>query len=150
MIYYLDGYNYLFTRGKKEDPLHTSREEVLDEFSERTKDLNFIVVFDAHHNPHEISRTYYKNLEVVYTSQEQTADEYILERVSLAKVPYNITVISNDKKLLNAATELKARIFSFEKFLKKISRTKRDFNDKSNSKKFNSYDQDHYYKKFTS
>jgi len=148
LIYYLDGYNYLFTRGKKEDPLQSSREEILEEFSCRVKDLSLVIVFDAQHDPSEFSRTYYKNIEVVYSSHNQTADDFIIERITHSKTPYNITVISDDKKLLKEVRELKGCTYSFEKFLKRLNKNKNDLDDKSNAKKFGSQESDYYIKKF--
>jgi uncharacterized protein len=148
LIYYLDGYNYLFLSGKKEDPLELSRGEVLDEFSLKVKHLDLIVVFDSHKDQGELSRTYYKNIEVVYTTHNQTADDFILERIALSKTPYKISVISNDKKLLKEAQNLKAHTYSFESFLKKINKKRNGFNEKRGSASFGSSEQDYYLKKF--
>lgn len=148
MIYYLDGYNYLFLSGKKEDPMESSRSEVLEEFSSKVKGLELIVVFDSHKDLCELSRTYYKNIEVVYTTHNQTADDFILERIALSKFPFNISVISNDKKLLKEVLNLKAHAYSFEKFLKKLNKKQKTSHEKSNSEQFGSFEKDYYLKNF--
>ena len=87
---------------------------------------------------------------MVYTTHNQTADDFILEKIALSKTPYKISVISNDKKLLKEAKNLKAHTYTFESFLKKINKKKAGLNDKRGSASFGSSEQDYYFKKFTS
>ena len=78
----------------------------------------------------------------------QTADDFILERIALSKFPFNISVISNDKKLLKEVLNLKAHAYSFEKFLKKLNKKQKTSHEKSNSEQFGSFEKDYYLKNF--
>lgn len=148
MIYYIDGYNYLFTQGLEDDPFEQSRQEVLEFFAQNVKDLKCIVIFDAHKAHGGLSRTSFENLEVVYTSYDQTADEYILEQLRYIKNGNEITIVSDDRRLLKQAKEFSAHTSSFDKFFKKLIQRKTKTEDKSSSKTFGSKEFQKYLKDF--
>ena len=139
MIYYIDGYNFLFTQGREQDPFESAREDVLDYFSERVVEgHNLVIVFDAHSSHGEFSRTYYKNIEVVYSAHGQTADEYLIEKVQFSKKPHEMTVVSNDKKLIKEIKDLRAHGLSFDGFFKKLNKKRKPQSEKPNPSGFGS------------
>lgn len=148
MIYYVDGYNYLFTQGIENEALEFSREDVLRFFSEKALNLQLIVIFDAHKQHGVFSRTFYKGIEVVYSSYNQTADEYIIEQVQHSKNRQEITVVTNDQGLVKEIRKLKAHAISFEYFFKKMEKKKPKPCEKIHSKQFGSKEFQKYLKDF--
>lgn len=148
MIYYVDGYNYLFTQGIERELFESSREEVLDFFSTNAHSFKIIVIFDAHKQRGVFSRVFYHGIEVVYSSYEQTADEYIIEQVLHAKKPHELAVVTNDQGLAKEIRRLKAHPISFENFFKKIEKKKPKPNEKANSKQFGSKEFQKYLQDF--
>lgn len=148
MKYYIDGYNYLFLLNKEEKSFEDQRESLLNEFATLLMDFKarVIIVFDAYKTHGEKSCINYKNLNVVYTPHNQSADDYLIERVELSKVPKAITVVSNDKRLLKQVSYLSGSISSFETFLafvKKKTKKAKDFKPSSMSnKEFNRYEEE--------
>ncbi len=106
------------------------------------------VVFDAYKQPEGLSRTFYQNLEVIYTPFNQSADAYIIERVELGKDPSQISVVSNDRNLIKESSLLGALTYSFEAFLKKIEAKVTSKDSHKNIQSFNSQDYDYFLKEF--
>lgn len=101
MHYYIDGYNLLFRVVDASEDLQNQREAVLEELARKAQviDLSATIVFDAHYQPGPVTRGHFKNLEVVYTSEKESADDYIHRAVTRIKNPRFITVVTSDKKL---------------------------------------------------
>ncbi len=120
MHYYIDGYNLLFRVVDAVENLQTEREAVLAELGKRAQaiDLSATIVFDAHHQPGPVSRGHYKNLEIVYTSEKESADEYIHRAVLRIKNARFITVVTSDKKLAWLCRVHGANTQSISAFLK--------------------------------
>lgn len=153
MIYYLDGYNYLFLYGDNSDPLNIARIRVLDLFCEKANasKIDLTIVFDAHHQHGYYSRLNYQNLTIVYTAKGQSADDFILDEIHFSKQRSSITVISNDKALQKKVSELKAISISFQNFFKKLDKEICKQNIGKGDKltdKFNLNDEDYYLNKF--
>lgn len=148
MIYFIDGYNFIFATDKEKSPIEVSRAEVLEDISEKSADVKVVVVFDAYNDSKEMSRFDYKNIEVIYTSPGQTADEFFLEQVSFTKNLEQMTIVSNDRKLLKELALLRANTMSFSSFFKKIKKLKSKELEKPESSQFGSKDYEYYLKKF--
>ncbi|MCH9632189.1 MAG: hypothetical protein S4CHLAM6_05190 [Chlamydiae bacterium] len=148
MIYYIDGYNFLFTQGREQDPFECAREEVLEYFSEKISDQKLIVTFDAHNSHGQFSRTFYKNIEVIYSAHDQTADDFLIDQVRFSKKPDDITVVSNDKKLIKEIKTFRAHGLSFERFFQKLNKKKTPPSEKPNPGGFGSHQMAEYLKKF--
>ncbi len=101
MHYYIDGYNLLFRVVEASADLQSQRDALLQELAQKAQaiDLSATLVFDAHHQPGPVSRGHFKSLEIVYTSEKESADEYIHRAVTRIKNPRFITVVTSDKKL---------------------------------------------------
>ncbi len=101
MHYYIDGYNLLFRVLDVDGEFQAQREAVLRDLATSAQliDLSATIVFDAHYQPGDVSRGHFKNLEVVYTSEKESADDYIHRSVMRIKNPRFVTVVTSDKKL---------------------------------------------------
>ena len=104
MHYLIDGYNLLFrvVQGERTTSLQSLRKEIIESFNQLSlkQKLNLSLIFDAARcAPTELTRGHYDALEIVYTAENQTADEYMIECVSVSKNPAQITVVSSDLKL---------------------------------------------------
>lgn len=111
MQYIVDGYNYLFALNGDIGNFEQARKKLLKTLSRFAKDfsLSFIVVFDAHKQPEKLSVIELDSLEVVYTDEGQTADEYILELLEYSSRPSQITLVSDDVYLCRQAKTFGAK-----------------------------------------
>lgn len=120
MHYLVDAYNLLFRSLKKRGPLEKIRQKLILEVNEIVSQLNLQVtlVFDGadEHLPH-FSRGHFDTLQIVYTSKNKTADEYISEEVGLSKTPTSITVVTNDRELAHRCKMYRAKIQTIDQFL---------------------------------
>ncbi len=135
MLFFIDAYNLLFRLRIPLENFQTQRELLIWELNEKNRrvGLDIIVVFDAQYQLSEESRSHFGTLEVIYTSQNETADEYILHAVKYSKIPKNICVVTSDKILANKAKLKGAQILSLNKFISLLqSRSK---NKKENPEK---------------
>ena len=107
MRYIIDGYNLIFQLYGEEASLQQLRQTLIEDLEEKAHllQLHFIIVFDAHKESSAFSRSHIENVEIVYTEENQTADEYIVEIVRIAKSPRKLTIVTSDKTL---ATSVRA------------------------------------------
>lgn len=125
--YLLDGYNLLFRHpAKRHQKLEQRRNNYLKLLSEGCDalKLNLIVVFDAATTQEAEQRGFLGRMQVVYTSPQQSADEWIINHLSLGLK--NAVVVTNDRELANRsmmhrATSLPVDIF-FAWIWKKIQK----------------------------
>ena len=120
MLYLIDGYNLLFRFFHSEKKLETQRNLAIKFLQEKTAALKIKahLIFDAPHREEDLpSSIYSKNLKIIYTPKNQSADEYILEKISLSKTPSQITLVTSDKSLQMQAKSFKAQIQSIDDFI---------------------------------
>jgi len=101
MRYYLDGYNLLFRKGHAGENLEKEREELIAHLAHRVSFLclDFTIVFDSHHAPGEATLSRRGEMDIIFSSQGETADEQILSLVKKEDHPLQVTVITSDQKL---------------------------------------------------
>jgi predicted RNA-binding protein with PIN domain len=101
MHYYIDGYNLLFRILKAGDDVRKQREELTFELEKKIHllEINATLVFDSHYQEDASTRSHYKSLEIVFTAQNETADEFILQQLKESNNPSHHTVVTSDKKL---------------------------------------------------
>nr|WP_166156158.1 NYN domain-containing protein [Neochlamydia sp. AcF84]NGY95185.1 hypothetical protein [Neochlamydia sp. AcF84] len=119
MHYFIDGYNLMFRVLKAEKELQTHREIIIQDLSKKIHllGLHATIIFDAHHQAGESSRTHLQQLEIIFTSAGETADERILQELKHSKNPRQETIITSDKKLAWLARRRHARTETVEDFL---------------------------------
>lgn len=125
MHYYIDGYNMLFRVAKEGGSLQPMRERLIQNLNTRILllNLNVTLVFDAPFQSEGLSRSHKDILEVVYTNQGQTADEYIVDVLTRASRPKNETVVTSDRTLALHVRHLSAKVTSVEEFLDWLNRS---------------------------
>lgn len=123
MRYLIDGYNLLFRTSKEGVSLEQQRNALIT-FLAKTMKGEATLVFDAPFQLGESKRTHYKTLEIVYTSEGQSADEYILEFVEKAAKPQEIVVVTSDKHLSRHARMLRAQTETIEAYFSRIQKQK--------------------------
>lgn len=133
MRYIIDGYNLLFRLSltEVERDLEVSRERILADLGSCLNELglNASFVFDAHKQPGLGERSHRQSLEICFTDEGETADEYILKEIARSKAPRQITVVTSDKRLAAHARGMSAATLSVEQFIqwiKKKTYPKRD------------------------
>jgi predicted RNA-binding protein with PIN domain len=125
MHYFIDGYNLLFFHLKPDLTLQKRREELIQILDEKFKLLKVkaTVVFDGFNttekNPNYL---YFQSINVIFTSKNQTADDYILEQLMFIKNSSAITVITADKNFAQKARHLGAHTKTPKAFLLSIAK----------------------------
>lgn len=124
MRYLIDGYNLLFCLTPDVDPLRRSREEIIHELGNLINhyEIKATIVFDSH--PDQAldfpSRTFFGDLEIIFSPYGQCADTYILEYLSQLQDPKIYTLVSSDRRLINHAKEIGAQSMQIPTFVQKI------------------------------
>lgn len=125
----VDGYNIIFAWEELSDlaktNLDSARGKLLDIMSNYAgfTGKSVIVVFDAYRVAgHQVEKTMYHNVYVVYTREAMTADEYIEEEAHELKKQYNVTVATSDKVVQVITWGKGAIILSAKDLLEEVDR----------------------------
>ena len=130
MLYFIDGYNVLFLLFKDEDiSLETQRKTLIQIFAKQSFASDIILVFDGDQKE-DSQYVVHDNFQIIYTAKNETADQYILQRIVSLKKRNLITLVTSDKRLTSVATYEGAKHISVETFLKKITNCKLKLDDK--------------------
>lgn len=120
MQYLIDGYNLLFRtlRARGSEDLKYERQRLVEELGDKLKiaGIDASLIFDSYHQVGPRERFYQRGLDVHYTDEKQTADDYILEWLRLAKSPQFYTVVTSDRGLARRAAGKGAKVESVEAF----------------------------------
>jgi predicted RNA-binding protein with PIN domain len=124
MLFLLDGYNLLFRSGPPAKDFEAKRLQFIEEMEQQADQngIRMTIVFDAAQTPDLFVRSHYKSVEIVYSSENQSADDYILRLVEHSNRSSRITVVTNDNGLSRRARALGARSEGVEQFLSKLER----------------------------
>lgn len=119
--YLIDGYNFLFRiKGNSFSSLEKNRKALLVLLNEELSSLQLSVsiIFDGS-DPIclHARRAIFDSLEVIYTSDVQSADEYLIEMLEQAKHPAHYTIITSDRELSRKCRSLGAKTLTVEAFL---------------------------------
>lgn len=106
----IDGYNMIYgwdsMKALAEIDISTAREKLIDELFGYQAYLGhrMILVFDGYRRPDNYGTSYRrgKDMKVVYTRTNQTADQYIEEITHEMKKKYNLIVVTSDNLIQNA------------------------------------------------
>jgi predicted RNA-binding protein with PIN domain len=121
---YIDGYNVLFKMGEQKGALAEKRQALLifiNHFAASfKKNKNIIVVFDGRQEKGlGFSRVYFNQIEVIYTQDSETADQFFLDKVSREKDFGNLLIVTDDEKLKRQLREKKAKVLGIDSFFSK-------------------------------
>lgn len=150
MIYYVDGYNLLFSGDFSLDNLSFDREQCLQEFYETIKpfSISVVIVFDAYKQVGAFSRVDYHDIEIVYTAFNQKADDFIVEAVQLSKEPHQTVVVTNDRELSRNVVLAKGRAIKLAQFFSLLKSPPKKNQLKSGVHQFNELDFEYYARVF--
>lgn len=118
MHYFIDGYNLLFRQSQEWRNLQKQRESVIYELDKKVSILNLDVsiVFDAIHQPGHGSRSHYNSIEILFSAQGETADEFILNRLKNIYSPKSETIVTSDKGLARLSRHYHSKTMTIEEF----------------------------------
>lgn len=124
MHFYIDGYNLLFRSLKNHSDFSKERTRLIEDLNEKVGllALEVTVVFDSQYQDSESTRGHFKFLEIIFTSQHQTADDCILDAIKSERNPSQKTVVTSDKKLAWFARRSSAKTESAEHFMHWLNR----------------------------
>jgi predicted RNA-binding protein with PIN domain len=124
MHYFIDGYNMLFRLLHDSDDLQSKRESIIYDLNKKISlvKLNVSVVFDATSQIGGRSRSHYDQIEILFSAEGETADEYILDEIKNTLHPQQETVITSDKKLAWLVRNRSAHTESVEEFMLWLNR----------------------------
>lgn len=119
MHYFLDAYNLLFRLLDKGEVVQLAREALIDQIGKKVNliDLRVTLVFDSAYQPGWASSQQDRMLEIIYTSEGETADDWLIRYSKKLSTHPEITIVTSDKRL---AVHLKVKgikILSCEKFI---------------------------------
>jgi predicted RNA-binding protein with PIN domain len=129
MQFFIDGYNLLFFHLTPDEDLKKNREELISLLDKKFKSLSIkaTIIFDGFNQiSNQAEHQFFEALTVIFSPKSQTADEYIIEHLSSAKNPNEITVITADKNLAQNARNLGAHCKTPRSFLKEIAKKQSD------------------------
>jgi len=119
MLYLIDGYNLMFRVLGAGDVLKEQRERLIHDLKlkiERVA-IKTMLVFDSQHRMGEESFTHMPALDILFTAEGQTADDFILDWIQKQKDPAHITVVTSDKRLSSSVRRRGAKTESTEEFM---------------------------------
>lgn len=128
MYYLIDGYNLIFTLIQSKESLQSLRQKVVRnlqmQFAKRG--ISGTLVFDGTHRRDEQSGLSYSSpLTIAYAPKGQSADDYIVECIEIAKNPKQITVVTNDRGLIMHAKSHGAKVQSNDAFIHWLEKRKK-------------------------
>ncbi len=116
----IDGYNFLFRITKDYKTLRTQKNQILAHL-EAWADalhLHITLVFDGKHQaPAEAIRGHLRKIEIIYTHENQSADDYIIQHIETLSHPSQTTVVSSDREILFKTKQVGAQGQTIEEFL---------------------------------
>lgn len=116
--YYIDGYNLLFRLLSEKKSLEKRREQIIYELNKRSLalNLNLSLVFDSPSQDIDTC-SHYQSIEIIFTGQGESADDFILSCIKKSKYPKQETVVTSDKILAAHSRRFEAKTQSVEDFL---------------------------------
>lgn len=122
MHYFIDGYNLLFQVVERSKTFTENRILIIENLSEffNTHKILGSLIFDSRveFSSHFASKHDLGNLEIIYSPRGLTADDYLLEMLSVLSNTKAVTVVTSDGFLSHQAKSLGCQTMTIEKFLK--------------------------------
>ena len=129
MHYIIDGYNLFFWKEKAPASIEKKRNDFIHALNQRIEKerLKATLIFDSHKILAPFFPSAYKlsSVEVIFSPQGLTADDYILEYFKIQKHPQNVIIVTSDLELSQKARRLGAKTITIESFLKILLKRER-------------------------
>jgi predicted RNA-binding protein with PIN domain len=124
MHYFIDGYNLLFRLLHGSEDLQSQREAIIHDLNKKISlvKLDVSIVFDSAFQTGDRTRTHYNEIEILFTAEGETADEYIMDEIKNHPRPQQETVVTSDKKLAWRVRNRSAHTESVEEFMLWLNR----------------------------
>lgn len=124
MHYYIDGYNYLFRTLASGVNLKLHREALIYDLNQKASLLNLemTIVFDAQYQEGDETITHFGSLEIIYTAENQTADELLIKILDRSAQPKQSILITSDNKLSRQAKIIQTKTQSTEEFIEWVNK----------------------------
>lgn len=124
MHYFIDGYNLLFRILQAGDDLAKKRQHIIEDLNKKIQvlGLDVTIVFDSHYRYGERERTHYNHVEIQFTNEGESADEFIIDELRRVTNPREQTVVTSDNKLAWYARRKSAHTQSVEEFISMMNR----------------------------
>ena len=119
MHYYIDGYNLLFRQLYSAKTLQEQRNALIQDLVTKISllELNATLVFDSSYQSGDSTRSHKQLLEIIYTAEKESADDYILNCLKAKSDRRQETVITSDQRLAWRARRLNAKTEPIEEFI---------------------------------
>lgn len=116
MHHIIDGYNLLFYLDIKTKTLKDARDAVIEYVSSVFQDKKGVcIVFDGKQEKGlGFSRIFSGKIEIIYTIDGMSADEFIIEWFQQKKLTSSVFVYTHDGGLKRQLSEFKAKVVDFE------------------------------------
>lgn len=126
MKFLVDGYNLMFRSLHAGKNLQQQREELIAHINTMVKvcEMTVTMVFDSQQP--EFTRSHFDSLEIIYTDENQSADDYLLSMVKHSQQPHQLTIVTSDKRLAWSARRHAAKTETIEKFMEMLYRRARN------------------------
>ena len=120
--YLIDGYNLFFKNKNRDGPLLKEREDFIHQLDKVAVRLQFqaLLVFDGKGDAPFSSKRTLKNVEVSFSPDTLSADEYLLELLQWNS--QKVTLVTSDQYLLKKSSRLGAETLSVEAFINRIKK----------------------------
>ena|ERR1700722_9285153 len=124
MHYYIDGYNLMFRIYPAGDSFQAQREKIISDLNAKIQFLKLeaTLVFDGTYCYGDSTRSHFRDVEILFSGQGQTADEWILAELQTPRFSGKQVVVTSDKKLACQARSLQAQTQSVEEFLEWLNK----------------------------
>lgn len=124
MHYFIDGYNLLFRLLHGSENLQSQREAIIYDLNRKISlvKIDVSIVFDSTFQMGGRTRTHYDQLEILFTAEGETADEYIMDEIKNHAHPQQETVVTSDKKLAWRVRNRSAHTETVEEFILWLNR----------------------------
>ena len=122
MHYIIDGYNLLFWLKGDRQNLESLRRSFIQDMDRKAEllKMEMTIVFDGHFQEDEQTRTHYRNLEIIYTSHGESADELIVSELESSLDVRKEVVVTSDRELSWRAKRLHAKTEKANEFYRTL------------------------------
>lgn len=120
MHYFIDGYNLMFRLSMMKETLQAEREQFIADLYAKIQvaRLDVTIVFDAQYSEGLGSRSHLDCLEICFTDEGETADDYIINELGSTPNPREEIVVTSDNNLAWRARRMHAKTEQVEEFMR--------------------------------
>ena len=120
MHYFIDGYNLMFRMSVTNESLQSEREKFIENLYEKIRivGLDVTIVFDAQYQEGLGSRTHLDFLEICFTDEGETADDYIINELTSTPNPREEIIVTSDNNLAWRSRRMHAKSEPVQEFMR--------------------------------